>query len=253
VKIETNNFEEAVEQANTVNCPMCDAYERILYVSDHAMLISRKAIDNAGILDERFYPDQYADKDYCVRVNMAGLQVLLCMNSYVFKFMDRQLLYGNKKEVADANREAFRSKWGCNIDYIKNNQRQGVISSKSTNTLLAYEDAGAASILAYTFENGKLKSIAAVVSTNHASQYASYLSERFLMLPYYKGSDTYFIGADALELENANTVVVMQVYSASQLISIYMPASDYTTSSHSARNIKHLKREVVNIAQKLQL
>ena len=144
-------------------------------------------------------------------------------------------------------------KWGCNIDYIKNNQRQGVISSKSTNTLLAYEDAGAASILAYTFENGKLKSIAAVVSTNHASQYASYLSERFLMLPYYKGSDTYFIGADALELENANTVVVMQVYSASQLISIYMPASDYTTSSHSARNIKHLKREVVNIAQKLQL
>ena len=35
---------------------------------------------------------------------------------------------GNKKEVADANREAFRSKWGCNIDY----------STRARNELLVF-------------------------------------------------------------------------------------------------------------------
>ena len=121
--------------------------------------------------------------------------------------------------------------WGCDMNYVKNNQKQGTISSKSTNTLLAYEDAGAASTLAYSFENGRLKSVVAIVSTKHTSQYASYLSERFLMLPYYKGEDTYFVGADNIELADAKTVVVMQVYSTSQLVTVYMPASNYSTRS----------------------
>lgn len=136
--------------------------------------------------------------------------------------------------------------WGCDMNYVKNNQRQGTISSKSTNTLLAYEDAGAASTLAYNFENGKLKAVMAVVSTNHSSQYGSYLAERFLMLPFYKGKDTYFIGADNIELAEAKTVVVMQVYSASQLVSMYMPASDYSTrSSQTSPDIENMAKNLL--------
>jgi hypothetical protein len=121
--------------------------------------------------------------------------------------------------------------WGCDMNYVKNNQKQGTISSKSTNTILAYEDAGAASLLAYNFENGKLKGVVAVVSTKYTSQYASYLSERFLMLPYYKGEDSYFVGADNIKLADAKTVVLMQVYNVNQLTTMYMPVSDYITRS----------------------
>ncbi len=117
MKIEAGNLEDAIKEATTVNCPMQDALEKMLYVSDHAILISRSAIDKVGIFDDRFSPNQYEDKDFCVRVNMAGMSVLLCMNSYIFKFMDRGLIYGDKKEVTDKNKEVFRSKWGCNIDY----------------------------------------------------------------------------------------------------------------------------------------
>lgn len=130
--------------------------------------------------------------------------------------------------------------WGCDINYVKNRQKQGTISSESTNTFLVYEDAGAASTLVYNFENGKLKAVMAIVSTKHTSQYASYLSERFLMLPYYKGEDTYFIGADNIELDDAKTVVVMQVYNVSKLVTMYMPASDYSTrSSQSSFDIEN--------------
>ncbi|MBR1932663.1 MAG: hypothetical protein IJ841_03155 [Prevotella sp.] len=136
--------------------------------------------------------------------------------------------------------------WGCDINYVKTNQKQGTFSRKSTDTLLAYEDAGAASTLAYSFENRKLKAVMAVVSTKHSSQYASYLAERYLMLPFYKGEDTYFIGADNIELADANTVVVMQVYSASQLVTMYMPASDYSTrSSQSSFDIENRAKNLL--------
>lgn len=125
--------------------------------------------------------------------------------------------------------------WGCNVNYVKSHQNQGTLSSKSTQDKLLYEDAGAASALIYMFENGKLKSIGALVSTNHTSQYSSYLAERYLMLPYYKGADTYFIGADGIELKAAKTVVMLEVYSVSYLMAVYMPANDYSSTTRSVQ------------------
>lgn len=133
--------------------------------------------------------------------------------------------------------------WGCDMNFVKNHQKQGKLSSKSSSTNIGYENAGAASLLSYNFENGKLKAVVALVSTNHTSQYASYLSERYLMLPYYSGEDTYFIGADDVKLEDANTVVVMQVYNANYLVTVYMPAKDYTSSS--SQNIIERKAKKV--------
>jgi hypothetical protein len=118
--------------------------------------------------------------------------------------------------------------WGCDVDYVKSHQKQGTISSKSTSENLIYENAGAASVLMYTFKNGTLSTVAAVVSTNHTSQYSSYLSERYMMIPYYEGKDTYFVGADAIEVEKATTAVILQVYSATQLVAVYTPANKNT-------------------------
>lgn len=142
--------------------------------------------------------------------------------------------------------------WECSMDYVKGHQKQGSISSKSTDKVLAYENAGAASYLAYMFENGKLKSIGAIVSTNHTTQYASYLSERFLMLPYYSGADTYFIGADGLTLEEAKTVAVLQVYSSKELVTIYMPAKDYSPTTRSAQEENEIVSRTISLIGQLQ-
>ena len=141
--------------------------------------------------------------------------------------------------------------WGCDANYVKSHQKQGTISSKSTNDMIAYENAGAASYLIYSFKNGILSSVGAVVSTNYTSQYSSYLSERYMMIPYYKGEDTYFIGADALELEKANTVAVLQVYSSTQLITVYMPAKDYTRSAYS--DVANYEKNAKEILKRLNL
>ena len=137
------------------------------------------------------------------------------------------------------------TEWGCSMDYVKKNQKQGTLNTKNTDASLVYENAGAASFLVYNFENSKLKSIGAIVSTNHTSQFASFLAERYLMLPYYQGEDTYFIGADGMELKDAKSVVVLQVYSSKYLIALYLPANDYVTSTRSIHSenkiLSHIK------------
>ena len=123
--------------------------------------------------------------------------------------------------------------WGCSQSYIKEHQKQGTLSPKSTDTMLGYLNAGAASLLGYTFENGKLKSIMAAVSTNHTSSFASFLSERYMMLPVYEGKDTYFVGMDGLTLAESKTVVLLMVYNTEMLAAAYQPASTYTTRAYS--------------------
>ncbi len=123
--INAYNTEQAKAMAVNINCPMENACEDAVYVSDFAMLISRRALDRAGMFDERFSPQQYEDKDFCVRVHKSGLTVALCFNSYVFKCMDRNKVY-DTFEDNENNRQLFISKWGCNIDY-SNAARDGII------------------------------------------------------------------------------------------------------------------------------
>lgn len=140
------------------------------------------------------------------------------------------------------------TKWGCDQSYVKSSQKQGSLSSKSDSKNLIYENVGKANaILMYTFDSGKMKSVGAVVSTAYTSEYATYLSERFLMLPYETAKDTYFIGVDALEKDKANTYVVLQVYDYKTLIAVYMSPSSVnkTRSEFDLRNeVEKVKKEM---------
>ena len=82
--------------------------------------LAKEALDKVGLLDEDFSPDMYEDKDFCTRVNLAGLAVVLCFNSYIFKSMDRHSLYGDIDMMLEQGKQIFKEKWGCHIDYFNN-------------------------------------------------------------------------------------------------------------------------------------
>lgn len=138
--------------------------------------------------------------------------------------------------------------WGCSMEYVKKHQKQGALSSKSSSTLLAYENAGGASVMGYSFENGKLKSAIALVSTSHASTLVDYLLERYLIAPYYKGSETYYVGFDGLSEEKANTAILMQVYSASMISVVYTSVKTSSArgdfSNNSDEDLKDYTKEL---------
>lgn len=170
---------------------------------------------------------------------------------YAWHVGEANLLVNGKKSISITVLPQYHlyndpvCEWGCSQDNVKNKQTQGTLSSKSTSESLIYEDAGAASLMIYQFKNGKLTNVGALVSTNYTSQYASFLAERYLMLPYYKGEDTYFVGVDALELEKGNTVAALSVYSAKYLMTIYMPVSEFTRATRSQNDIDIFRKDII--------
>lgn len=128
--------------------------------------------------------------------------------------------------------------WGCSMDYVKQNQRQGKINSKSTSNILIYDNAGGATLLAYSFENDKLASVMTFVSTNHTSTLADYLGERYLLLPMYEGDKTRFFGMDALDTDDAKTSVLMDLADTKTWTVFYTNAQKTTRSNISNSKIK---------------
>ena len=134
--------------------------------------------------------------------------------------------------------------WGCSMDYVKQNQKQGKINSKSTSDYLIYDNAGGATILAYAFEKGKLSSVMTFVSTNHTSTLGSYLAERYLMLPMYEGDKTTYAGMDGLD-DNAKTYVIMDLYDTKTWTVYYTQRSTTRSNMPNSKIKEDLKALLV--------
>lgn len=141
--------------------------------------------------------------------------------------------------------------WGCTMNEVRQKQTQGKYSSRSDNDALIYENAGGASFIMYSFNNGKLKSVGVVVSTNHLSQFTDYLLDRFLMTTVYYGKDTYFAGIDGSSMEIAKTFVMMEVYNVDYMIALYTPVSK--TPTRSAQDTSYTDEIIKEIKNRLQL
>ena len=135
-------------------------------------------------------------------------------------------------------------KWGCSMDYVKQNQKQGTISSKSDSKYLIYENAGGATFLVYEFDNGKLLDVMTFVSTSHTSTLGSYLAERYLLLPMYKGDKTYYAGMDGLDDDSAKTYVIMDLYDVNTW-TVYYTSSTTTRSNVPNSKIKEELTELL--------
>lgn len=206
--IDTSDFESALKLAASINSPMTDAYEKEIFVSDHAMLIKREAIEKVGIFDERFQTDNYEDKDFCVRVICAEMSVVLCFNSYIFKFADRHKRYGVDEALIGLDKQAFYKKWKFNIDY-SNNARDGIIDMIDAEKTKPIEvlELGCAmgstlNRIKRNWPNSKVYGVEydnAVVSVAERMGNIIQGDVETMEIPYRKGQFDYIICADVLE------------------------------------------------------
>lgn len=77
------------------------------------MLFSREVVDRIGGLDERFFPGNYEDDDFCIRARIAGYKLWVAQNVFIHHeghgtFGGRDIEY---KLLSLENAEKFRKKW----------------------------------------------------------------------------------------------------------------------------------------------
>lgn len=118
--------EEALEFSKGINVATERPYILKSKLIGFAMLIKRKAMDEIGMLDERFKPGNFEDDDYSLRLIEAGYRLLLCKNSYIYHIGSASFKK-NQKSLSDVfirNRKKFEDKWGFdsgNMSFVEKN------------------------------------------------------------------------------------------------------------------------------------
>lgn len=111
--------EDYFGMAEKNNIPGKGIYEQKAMLIMFAMLIKRKALDEVGLLDERFSPGNYEDNDYGIRLLEKGFKCVLCWNSFIYHFGSRS--FGKSREayleLLAKNSMKFKQKWGFDSRY----------------------------------------------------------------------------------------------------------------------------------------
>ncbi|NLI13370.1 glycosyltransferase [Pelotomaculum propionicicum] len=84
------------------------------FLSGFCLLLKAKAKKIIGGFDTRFWPGNFEDDDYCLRIKLAGFELLIARDVFVAHF-GRQTFDGEKvdyNEAMSSNWRRFREKWG---------------------------------------------------------------------------------------------------------------------------------------------
>ena len=77
------------------------------------LLIKREVINKVGLLDEQFFPGNFEDDDYCMRILEAKYKLVLSKDTFIhhfgkISFKNNDLDY---KKILRKNKEKFNKKW----------------------------------------------------------------------------------------------------------------------------------------------
>lgn len=117
----TENFQslsECMDYGFTHNIPMDQPLSYRVTLIGFAMLIKRTALNKAGLFDERFYPGNFEDNDYCTRLILNDYKLVVCKNSFIYHFgsagfstLEEHSPTENYKSTLETNRNHYIEKW----------------------------------------------------------------------------------------------------------------------------------------------
>ncbi|MEC0171901.1 glycosyltransferase [Paenibacillus graminis] len=83
------------------------------------MLIKKKVVEEIGLLDERFFPGNYEDDDYSLRIRKAGYKLLLCKDTFIHHFGSVSFSDDINKfqDLMSSNAKKYEKKWGFDPEY----------------------------------------------------------------------------------------------------------------------------------------
>ncbi len=106
--------DDVLEIAKQINAPMKNALEKKIYLLEDSLFIRREALDSVGLFDNNLKSAAPEDIDLCVRINLAGFDVVLAYNSFTFCPVRSDY---RDCELEQRNKQVLKDKWNCNLGY----------------------------------------------------------------------------------------------------------------------------------------
>lgn len=87
------------------------AWPRVRVINGFCQLISRKALDTVGLLDEQAFPRGFGEEnDFCARVIAAGLDIHIADDTYVFHAKSKSFGHEQRKALSKEGSAALKLK-----------------------------------------------------------------------------------------------------------------------------------------------
>lgn len=107
-----NNMNEMQSFAKRYNISTPSCWEERVKLIAYCLLIKREVVDKIGLLDERFFPGNYEDDDYCLRIISAGYRLLLCSDTFVHHYGSSSFSKNSEfYKIIEQNRIKLLDKW----------------------------------------------------------------------------------------------------------------------------------------------
>lgn len=77
-------------------------------------LFSRSVFEKIGLLDEQFFPGSFEDNDFCMRIQIANIDMVIARGCYIHHFGSGsfgKLDMPKRLNITNENRERFQKKW----------------------------------------------------------------------------------------------------------------------------------------------
>lgn len=124
IPVNYTSIDEMHQFAASYNVSDSNKWEERLKLIGFCMLIKREAVDEVGLLDERFTPGNFEDDDYSVRLRKAGYRLMLCRDTFIHHYgsVSWKKDVNTYSKVLTKNEKKFKEKWGTDsnsyrIDY----------------------------------------------------------------------------------------------------------------------------------------
>lgn len=113
IAVNYSDITSMIDFAKYFNISDKEKYEVRGKLIGFCLLIKKEVIDKIGLLDEQFFPGNYEDDDYCIRMLKAKYKLLLCKDTFIHHFGSKSFKDNNfdYNKIIKTNRKKFKDKW----------------------------------------------------------------------------------------------------------------------------------------------
>ena len=119
IPITYKNLSQMHEFSYKINISNKAKWEERVILVGYSMLIKKEVFDKVGFLDETYFPGNFEDNDYCLRIITAGYKLLLCHDTFVHHYGSASFsINSSYNKILETNKKIFEKKWNINISDI---------------------------------------------------------------------------------------------------------------------------------------
>lgn len=113
IDVNYGNIDDMQEFASKFNISNSSLWEQRAKLIGYCILIKREVVDKVGLLDEQFFPGNFEDDDYSMRIVLEGYNLLLCRDTFIHHFGSVSFKETPEHNmILNRNSQVFHDKWG---------------------------------------------------------------------------------------------------------------------------------------------